>query len=79
MKIGNWLVWLAGVMILMATHGSAAEVGGKPEKAEVTVTYAQASGAFTPIWVANDTGLIYTNTVSMPSFNCSIRRFPLKR
>jgi NitT/TauT family transport system substrate-binding protein len=57
MKIGNWLVWLAGVMALTATHGLAAEVDGKPEKVDVTVTYAQASGAFTPIWVANDTGL----------------------
>src|SRR5262249_45663157 len=57
MKTGIWLVWLAGVMVLTATHGLAAEVGGKPEKVDVTVTYAQASGAFTPIWVANDAGL----------------------
>ncbi|MGH7835780.1 MAG: ABC transporter substrate-binding protein [Candidatus Binatia bacterium] len=35
----------------------AAEVGGKPEKADVTVTYAQPSGAFTPIWVAYEAGL----------------------
>ena len=35
----------------------AAEAGGKPEKADVIVTYAQPSGAFTPIWVAHDTGL----------------------
>ena len=35
----------------------AAEVGGKPEKSEVTVTYAQPSGAFTPIWVAYEAGL----------------------
>jgi hypothetical protein len=26
--------------------------GGKPEKPDVIVTYAQPSGAFTPIWVA---------------------------
>jgi NitT/TauT family transport system substrate-binding protein len=32
-------------------------VGGKPEKADVTVTYAQPSGAFTPIWVAYEAGL----------------------
>jgi len=31
--------------------------GGKPEKTDVVVTYAQASGAFTPIWVAYEAGL----------------------
>jgi NitT/TauT family transport system substrate-binding protein len=35
----------------------AAEAGGKPEKADVVVTYAQPSGAFTPIWVAYEAGL----------------------
>ena len=39
------------------TPSSAADVGGKPEKSDVVVTYAQASGAFTPIWVAYETGL----------------------
>ena len=34
----------------------AAEVGGKPEKVDVIVTYAQPSGAFTPIWVAHEAG-----------------------
>src|SRR5262249_50075228 len=57
MKTGNWLVWFLGVMIMTVTHGTAAEVDGKPEKVCVTFTYAQASGAFTPIWVANDAGL----------------------
>ena len=35
----------------------AAEAGGKPEKTDVVVTYAQPSGAFTPIWVAYEAGL----------------------
>jgi NitT/TauT family transport system substrate-binding protein len=35
----------------------AAEPGGKPEKTDVVVTYAQPSGAFTPIWVAYEAGL----------------------
>jgi NitT/TauT family transport system substrate-binding protein len=35
----------------------AAEVAGKPEKSDVIVTYAQPSGAFTPIWVAHEAGL----------------------
>src|SRR4029450_4331988 len=56
-KPGKGLAWIAGVMVLIATPALAAEVGGKPEKADVTVTYAQASGAFTPIWVASDAGL----------------------
>jgi NitT/TauT family transport system substrate-binding protein len=56
-KPGKGLAWIAGVMVLIATAALAAEVGGKPEKPDVTVTYAQASGAFTPIWVASDAGL----------------------
>lgn len=41
----------------MLNRSFAAEVGGKPEKADVVVTYAQPSGAFTPIWVAYEAGL----------------------
>ena len=43
--------------VLASAHAFAAEVGGKPEKTDVIVTYAQPSGAFTPIWVAYDAGL----------------------
>src|SRR5258706_13400808 len=39
-----------------AKSSLAAEVGGKPEKPDVVVTYAQPSGAFTPIWVAYEAG-----------------------
>jgi len=35
----------------------AAELGGKPEKSEVIVTYAQPSAAFTHLWVAQEAGL----------------------
>ena len=56
-KKSQWSIWLAGLMGLTTTYALAAEVGGKPEKTDVVVTYAQASGAFTPIWVANDAGL----------------------
>src|SRR5207249_1869178 len=56
-KKRQWSIWLAGLMGLTTTYALAAEVGGKPEKPDVTVTYAQASGAFTPIWVASDAGL----------------------
>src|SRR5499426_4928276 len=44
-------------LALDARASFAAEIGDKPEKADVVVTYAQASGAFAPIWVANDAGL----------------------
>ena len=54
---GKRWTWVIGAMVLIATPAGAAEIGGKPEKADVTVTYAQASGAFTPIWVAGDAGL----------------------
>jgi NitT/TauT family transport system substrate-binding protein len=56
-KPGKGFARIVGLMVLIATPALAAEVGGKPEKADVTVTYAQASGAFTPIWVASDAGL----------------------
>ena len=57
MKFPNSL--LPSVFIsLVAVHGLfAAEIGGKPEKLDVVVTYAQPSGAFTPIWVAHEAGL----------------------
>jgi NitT/TauT family transport system substrate-binding protein len=45
------------VLVLALGDSVAAEVGGKPEKADVIVTYAQPSGAFTPIWVAFEAGL----------------------
>lgn len=35
----------------------AAQLGGKPEKSNFTISYTQASGAFTPIWVAQEAGL----------------------
>src|SRR5206468_10464394 len=56
-KKRQWSIWLAGLMGLTTTYALAAGVGGKPEKTDVVVTYAQASGAFTPIWVAYEAGL----------------------
>ena len=44
-------------LLVTSVSALAAEVGGKPEKADVVVTYAQPSGAFTPIWVAYEAGL----------------------
>ncbi|MBF8254058.1 MAG: ABC transporter substrate-binding protein [Deltaproteobacteria bacterium] len=50
-------VLVAAMFALAAGRAFAAEVGGKPEKVDVVVTYAQPSGAFTPIWVAYEAGL----------------------
>ena len=48
----------AALASALATAPSfAAEPGGKPEKPDIVVTYAQPSGAFTPIWVAYEAGL----------------------
>lgn len=51
-------VILAAYLVIRSVSSSfAADVGGKPEKPDVVVTYAQPSGAFTPIWVAYEAGL----------------------
>lgn len=34
-----------------------AQLGGRPEKSNLTISYTQASGAFTPLWVAQEAGL----------------------
>jgi NitT/TauT family transport system substrate-binding protein len=36
---------------------SAAQLGGRPEKSNFTISYTQASGAFTTLWVAQEAGL----------------------
>ena len=35
----------------------AAQLGGRPEKSNFRISYTQASGAFTPLWVAQEAGL----------------------
>lgn len=58
MTFFNKICFFALFLLLAATRAAfGAEAGGKPEKADVIVTYAQPSGAFTPIWVAHDAGL----------------------
>jgi NitT/TauT family transport system substrate-binding protein len=51
------LIAAAFVSALATAQSFAAELGGKPEKTDIVVTYAQPSGAFTPIWVAYEAGL----------------------
>lgn len=47
---------LAFTFFSLPTPG-AAQLGGKPEKTNWTLSYTQASGAFTTLWVAQDAGL----------------------
>jgi NitT/TauT family transport system substrate-binding protein len=47
----------AALSSVLLSLPAAAELGGKPEKSAFTVSYTQASGAFTPLWVAQETGL----------------------
>ena len=51
------VILAAYLMVRLVSSSFAADVGGKPEKPDVIVTYAQPSGAFTPIWVAYEVGL----------------------
>jgi NitT/TauT family transport system substrate-binding protein len=53
----KWLAMGMYLALALPQITFAAEGGGKPEKADVVVTYAQPSGAFTPIWVAYEAGL----------------------
>lgn len=57
MKIRGFILFMSFFSLTALGASHAAEVGGKPEKADVVVTYAQPSGAFTPIWVAYEAGL----------------------
>ena len=50
-------VFFGIVWIFTMAPAFAAEIGGKPEKSDIVVSYAQPSGAFTPIWVAYEAGL----------------------
>lgn len=52
------MVFFAIVWLLTTPPVFAADLGGKPEKSDVVVSYAQPSGAFTPIWVAYEAGLL---------------------
>jgi NitT/TauT family transport system substrate-binding protein len=56
-KQSTILVQIAVLASFVSTSAFAAEIGGKPEKSDVVVTYAQTSGAFTPIWLAYEAGL----------------------
>src|SRR5512141_1514859 len=48
---------LAIAVFLLIPLSAFAQLGGKPEKSNFTLSYTQASGAFTPLWVAQEAGL----------------------
>jgi NitT/TauT family transport system substrate-binding protein len=52
-----FFVLAVAMSFLSLSLAAAAELGGKPEKSSFAVSYTQASGAFTPLWVAQETGL----------------------
>ena len=51
------MVFFGIAWIFTMAPAFAADIGGKPEKSDIVVSYAQPSGAFTPIWVAYEAGL----------------------
>jgi NitT/TauT family transport system substrate-binding protein len=55
-----WRVWIF-FAVLFAFFSfptfAAAQLGGQPEKRNFTISYTQASGAFTTLWVAQEAGL----------------------
>lgn len=59
-EVHRFLRWATGVALFLLCFCSppaGAQLGGKPEKTAFTVSYTQASGAFTPLWVAQEAGL----------------------
>ena len=55
---GRHRIWLAVIFTFFAFPlPGAAQLGGKPEKSNFTISYTQASGAFTPLWVAQEAGI----------------------
>ena len=55
--VATSVILASSLLMPVVRPASAADSGGKPEKSDVVVTYAQPSGAFTPIWVAYEAGL----------------------
>ena len=51
-----WIL-LALLFIFSFPTPSPAQLGGRPEKSNFTISYTQASGAFTTLWVAQEAGI----------------------
>lgn len=55
-RYGRLCILLVFTLFVFPIPG-AAQLGGRPEKSNLTISYTQASGAFTPLWVAQEAGL----------------------
>ena len=56
-RCGRLWILLALVLTFSFPTPSAAQLGGRPEKSNFTISYTQPSGAFTTLWVAQEAGL----------------------
>lgn len=55
---GRFLVFVVLVYVFFSLpRPGYPQLGGRPEKTNFTISFTQASGAFTPLWVAQDQGL----------------------
>ncbi|HEY7166806.1 MAG TPA: ABC transporter substrate-binding protein [Candidatus Binatia bacterium] len=57
---GRYLrTWVLSVLLFVSLFPelAAAQLGGRPEKTAFSISYTQASGAFTTLWVAQEAGL----------------------
>lgn len=56
-RYGRLAIFLGVVFAFSFPNPGAAQLGGRPEKSNLTISYIQASGAFTTLWVAQEAGL----------------------
>jgi NitT/TauT family transport system substrate-binding protein len=52
-----WIFFALVFTFLSFPSPGGAQVASRPEKTNLTISYTQASGAFTPLWVAQESGL----------------------
>lgn len=52
-----WILLAVALTFFALSNPAGAQLGGKPEKSNLTISYIQASGAFTTLWVAQEAGL----------------------
>jgi NitT/TauT family transport system substrate-binding protein len=57
LRLGVLAYLLIGLLFGALPLSAFGQLGGKPEKTNFTLSYTQASGAFTPLWVAQEAGL----------------------
>ncbi len=53
----SWILFALLFIVLSVSLPAGAQIGSRPEKTNLTISFTQASGAFTPLWVAQESGL----------------------